>query len=88
MNVVDFFPRPYNNSADHDYSRNLPDDLKVGKGPLGGLKKWLIRRVQCMRGEVDVAVEVHPAFSMLLPLDVKFCIHNHRLCARSTYHGD
>lgn len=27
------------------------------------LKKWLVRRVECMRGEVDVDVEVFPAFS-------------------------
>lgn len=27
------------------------------------LKKWLVRRVECMRGHVDVNVEVLPAFS-------------------------
>jgi hypothetical protein len=27
------------------------------------LKKWLVRRVECMRGEVDVNIEVMPAFS-------------------------
>ena len=27
------------------------------------LKKWLVRRVECMRGEVDVEMELFPAFS-------------------------
>ena len=27
------------------------------------LKKWLVRRVECMRGTVDVTVEVFPAFN-------------------------
>jgi hypothetical protein len=28
------------------------------------LKKWLVRRVECMRGHIDVNVEVFPAFSV------------------------
>jgi hypothetical protein len=27
------------------------------------LKKWLVRRVECMRGYIDVDVELFPAFS-------------------------
>jgi hypothetical protein len=26
------------------------------------LKKWLVRRVECIRGHIDVNVEVFPAF--------------------------
>lgn len=27
------------------------------------LKKWLVRRVECIRGHIDVNIEVFPAFS-------------------------
>ncbi|KAL1883150.1 hypothetical protein VTK73DRAFT_9517 [Phialemonium thermophilum] len=60
VDIVDFFPRPKNASI-------------VTKGPRHGLfrevmtvpeelKKWLVRRVECIRGELSLEVEIFPAF--------------------------
>ncbi|KAK4545061.1 hypothetical protein LTR36_003612 [Oleoguttula mirabilis] len=59
MRLVDFFPRPkhlaplealQNNHQSEDYAAGL-------------LKKWLVRRVECVRGSVDVTVKCLPAFN-------------------------
>lgn len=58
LTLTDFFPRPL--KTDHL-------DSTVGRGatidPRGELKKWLVRRVECIRGATDVNVEVFPAFN-------------------------
>ncbi len=64
MNVVDFFPRPNNKTADNEYHANVTASDHTGNVPeRSDLKKWLVRRVECMRGSVDVNVEVFPAFN-------------------------
>ncbi|KAF1848550.1 glycoside hydrolase family 15 protein [Cucurbitaria berberidis CBS 394.84] len=64
MNVVDFFPRPNNRTLDNEYHANVTASEHTGNVPeRPDLKKWLIRRVECMRGSVDVSVEVFPAFN-------------------------
>lgn len=68
MNVVDFFPRPDNENADAKFharvlSGRQRGEVLDGDGDRPDLKKWLVRRVECMRGEVDVKVELFPAFS-------------------------
>jgi GH15 family glucan-1,4-alpha-glucosidase len=60
VDLVDFFPRPKNSKV-------------VVRGPKQGayretttqlkeLKKWLVRRVECIRGKLQLEVEVFPAF--------------------------
>ena len=64
MNVVDFFPRPNDKSWDAKYHANVVASNHTGSVPeRPDLKKWLVRRVECMRGKVDVCVEVFPAFN-------------------------
>ena len=68
MNVVDFLPRPNNKTMDADYHARVMRSKHTGDvTERSDLKKWLVRRVECMRGEVDVNVEVCPAFSKYLP---------------------
>lgn len=57
-------PRPNSKSGDTEYHAQVIASKHTGdvlERP--DLKKWLVRRVECMRGEVDVHVEVCPAFS-------------------------
>jgi GH15 family glucan-1,4-alpha-glucosidase len=57
MNVVDFFPRPNNKNLDSEYHANVVKSEHTGNVPeRPDLKKWLVRRVECMRGSVDVSV--------------------------------
>lgn len=64
MNVVDFFPRPNNKTLDNEYHANVTASEHTGNVPeRPDLKKWLVRRVECMRGSIDVIVEVFPAFN-------------------------
>ncbi|KAF1356593.1 glucan 1,4-alpha-glucosidase-like protein [Delphinella strobiligena] len=66
LNLQDFFPRPAKaeslqttlNRANpkYDSSRTIPDPNHV-------LKKWLVRRVDCIRGDVEIDIEVFPAFN-------------------------
>jgi GH15 family glucan-1,4-alpha-glucosidase len=64
MNVVDFFPRPNDRNWDAKYHTNVIASNHTGNVPeRPDLKKWLVRRVECMRGKVDVCVEVFPAFN-------------------------
>lgn len=63
MNLVDFFPRPAKatslvvvNDPKSVNSRQVTDPNNV-------LKKWLVRRVECIRGQCEVDVEVFPAFN-------------------------
>jgi GH15 family glucan-1,4-alpha-glucosidase len=59
MNVVDFFPRPNNKSLDAEYHANVVKSDHTGNVPeRSDLKKWLVRRVECMRGSVNVSVLV------------------------------
>ncbi|KAH9869306.1 hypothetical protein IAQ61_006512 [Plenodomus lingam] len=64
LNVVDFFPRPNNRNLDAEYHANVISSDHTGKVPdRPDLKKWLVRRVECIRGSMDVKVVVSPAFN-------------------------
>ena len=63
LNVVDFFPRP---NVSKPIVQPTGTSKPTGKpAPLRDniLKPWLIRRVECIRGVVDVEVEIVPAFN-------------------------
>ncbi|OTA78291.1 glycoside hydrolase family 15 protein [Hypoxylon sp. CO27-5] len=60
VDVVDFFPRPkestvlstkYKHNAYRE-TKSIPEELK----------KWLVRRVECIRGQMSLDVNVFPAF--------------------------
>ncbi|KAF1984425.1 glycoside hydrolase family 15 protein [Aulographum hederae CBS 113979] len=60
MDLVDFFPRPHSQET----VRNLRVDGSVHETkPPQELKHWLVRRVECIRNEVEVEVDVFPAFN-------------------------
>ncbi|TVY24194.1 Uncharacterized protein LHYA1_G006945 [Lachnellula hyalina] len=60
VDIVDFFPRPSEGSVVAKGSKQTPFRETV---PVQDeLKKWLVRRVECIRGEVDLDVEIFPAF--------------------------
>jgi GH15 family glucan-1,4-alpha-glucosidase len=68
MNLVDFFPRPNNKTMDAEFHASVLRSKHRGevlneRDERPDLKKWLVRRVECMRGEIDVDVELFPAFS-------------------------
>ncbi|KAI3320019.1 glycoside hydrolase family 15 protein [Xylariaceae sp. AK1471] len=60
VNVVDFFPRPKyanilttnNKQTSYREARSVPEELK----------KWLVRRAECIRGQLTLDVEIFPAF--------------------------
>lgn len=84
MNVVDFLPRPNNKGMDAQYHAQVLASKHTGDvAERTDLRKWLVRRVECMRGEVDVNVEVCPAFSKCFRV---YSRHSHslpyRLCTR------
>lgn len=71
MNVVDFLPRPNNKTMDAEYHAKVIASKHTGDVPeRPDLKQWLVRRVECMRGTVDVNVEVCPAFSKVNEIDI------------------
>lgn len=62
LNLTDFFPRPNGKSL----SPQVDPGMTPGKATIDSrkvLKRWLVRRVECTRGEIDVDVEVFPAFN-------------------------
>jgi GH15 family glucan-1,4-alpha-glucosidase len=62
LNVVDFFPRP---KEDSDTKARAAEVARAkvpvaAEGLCDDPKRWLVRRVECIRGEIDVDVEVLP----------------------------
>jgi GH15 family glucan-1,4-alpha-glucosidase len=65
LNLIDFLPRPAQGAMSSTFgpsgtSREL---RRPEREPKSVLKKWLVRRVECIRGETEVDVEVLPAFN-------------------------
>lgn len=67
LNLVDFFPRPLKTPPNVQVA--APGNSKRRIPPLDAeqseLKKWLVRRVECIRGAVDVEIEVFPVSSYI-----------------------
>ncbi|KAH8675670.1 glycoside hydrolase family 15 protein [Xylariales sp. PMI_506] len=60
VDLVDFFPRPKNTSIlATGYKVNAYRETTLVQEEL---KKWLVRRVECIRGELEIDVEIFPAF--------------------------
>lgn len=60
VDLIDFFPRPKNSSVVTKVSKQTP--YREAVTVQDELKKWLVRRVECIRGSVDLDVEIFPAF--------------------------
>lgn len=50
MDLTDFFPRPKNTEVLKKCKQTNTRELIVEQDEL---KKWLVRRVECIRGEID-----------------------------------
>jgi len=60
VDLVDFFPRP---KSAHVMTREYKQGAYREAAPVQEeLKKWLVRRVECIRGELEMDVEIFPAF--------------------------
>ncbi|ETS88057.1 hypothetical protein PFICI_01885 [Pestalotiopsis fici W106-1] len=60
VDLVDFFPRPRTTSIlTPGYKHNAYRETRTVQEEL---KKWLVRRVECIRGELDLDVDIFPAF--------------------------
>ncbi|KFX99286.1 hypothetical protein V490_01852 [Pseudogymnoascus sp. VKM F-3557] len=59
MDLIDFFPRPKNSSV---LAKQKQMPFRETVIVQDELKKWLVRRVECIRGYVDIDVEIFPAF--------------------------
>ncbi|KAK4208800.1 Six-hairpin glycosidase-like protein [Rhypophila decipiens] len=60
VDLVDFFPRPKN--AKVIFKGNKQSVYREMTSVQEELKKWLVRRVECIRGEFELDVEIFPAF--------------------------
>ncbi|RDW77920.1 hypothetical protein BP5796_05772 [Coleophoma crateriformis] len=58
VDLIDFFPRPRYSNVVTKSSMPFREAVSVQDE----LKKWLVRRVECIRGTVDLDVELFPAF--------------------------
>jgi GH15 family glucan-1,4-alpha-glucosidase len=64
ISLVDFFPRPNDIAVAAAFHNDIVSAKPKGAVPnRSDLKKWLVRRVECLRGEIDVNVEIFPAFN-------------------------
>lgn len=64
LNLVDFFPRPNSKIiAARTQNERVAGAKTNSTLDRATLKKWLVRRVECIRGAVDVDLEVFPAFN-------------------------
>ncbi|XWW92933.1 hypothetical protein V2A60_000861 [Cordyceps javanica] len=61
VDVIDFFPRPKSTKV---VSRSSSDQglFREAASVQAELKKWLVRRVECVRGFLTIDVEIFPAF--------------------------
>jgi GH15 family glucan-1,4-alpha-glucosidase len=64
LNLIDFFPRPVNLTPPSKIGATGTARSKApALEPKDPLRQWLVRRVECIRGEVDVEVNLLPAFN-------------------------
>ncbi len=60
VNVVDFFPRPRTAPPAAASIGGIRPQTVVAKNKF---KEWLVRRVECVRGSMELTVEIFPAFN-------------------------
>lgn len=52
VDILDFFPRPKNTNVIPDVGKQMP--FREVVTVQDELKKWLVRRVDCIRGEMEL----------------------------------
>lgn len=57
VDLVDFFPRPKNSHVVTKTTQQMP--FREAMTVQDELKKWLVRRVECIRGHVDLGRPSH-----------------------------
>jgi len=74
LNLIDFFPRPLKTASNTRFTAaiNSKRPISLHDAEQYELKKWLVRRVECIRGEVDVELELLPVSGT--PSDIKLLI--------------
>ena len=67
-NIIDFFPRPKNSYIVPKGPRQMP--YREAVAVQDELKKWLVRRVECIRGTVDLGIGDSPPLirTLLTPI--------------------
>ena len=60
INIIDFLPRPRTAPPAAAPVSGVRTQNAVAKSKF---KEWLVRRVECVRGSMDLAIEIFPAFN-------------------------
>ena len=64
LRLTDLFPRPKQMTPlEALEGEHRIENVVASDGQAGPLKKWLVRRIECIRGQVDVDVNCLPAFN-------------------------
>lgn len=63
VNLLDFFARPFKSEGLDVNLDEIKGYERVLNGSQGVFKRWLVRRVECVRGAVEVDIQVCPAFN-------------------------
>ncbi|KAI1465625.1 glycoside hydrolase family 15 protein [Daldinia caldariorum] len=74
VDVVDFFPRPKESTVLS--TKNKHNAYREAKSVYKELKKWLVRRVECIRGKMSLDVGVFPAFDYAREPHTTTILHN------------
>lgn len=75
VDLVDFFPRP--KSAKVIFKGPKQSAYREMTSVQEELKKWLVRRVECIRGKMTLEVEVFPAFDYARAAHTTTVLHDH-----------
>lgn len=62
VDLVDFFPRPLTITAGEITRARTQGPYRESVTVQDELKRWLVRRAECIRGSVDLDVEIFPSF--------------------------
>lgn len=61
VDLVDFFPRPRTSFAPVQRGGSRPSAFREVEAVQEELKRWLVRRVECIRGRLSLDIEIFPA---------------------------
>ena len=63
LKLIDFFPRPAKVAPTEPLRPHKDDNQDADADLTPSLRKWLVRRIECVRGEIDVNIVIDPAFN-------------------------
>ncbi|KKA28439.1 hypothetical protein TD95_005313, partial [Thielaviopsis punctulata] len=90
VDLIDFFPRPKSTDLP---TRRTHTPYRQTTRVQEELKKWLVRRVECIRGTMTMDVEIFPAFGYakkphVTTLFQEECTQTHSQSKTATFHSD